>query len=135
MESIGEVKFKFGTKDISKPITTHGDWTIVFDFTHDVYLFVFTHRAKELKWYQHYILQQFATKQEFEHPRVIALDRAIHKRVSECQDLLLFDFNQFNDFQTMHLDHYSAAKSGRTAGSSSTNLSDKPLVRKWGEPC
>ena len=79
MESIGEVKFKFGTKDVSKPITTHGDWTIVFNLTHDAYLFVFAHGAKELKQYQHYILQQFATKLESEHPRVIALDRAIHK--------------------------------------------------------
>ena len=35
----------------------------------------------------------------------------------------------------MHLDHYSAAESGHTIGSSSTNPSDKPLVRKWSEPC
>ena len=33
-ENIGEVKFKFGTKDSSKPVTTHGDWTITFDLTH-----------------------------------------------------------------------------------------------------
>jgi hypothetical protein len=61
-ESIGEVEFKFRTKDISKPVTMHGDWTIAFDLTHDAYLFAFAHRAQELKVYQHYILQQFATK-------------------------------------------------------------------------
>ena len=78
-ESISEVEFKFGTKDISKPVTTHGDWTITFDLMCDAYLFVFAHRAEELKVYQRYILQQFATKRESEHSRVIALDRAIRK--------------------------------------------------------
>ena len=92
-------------------------------------------RAKELKQYQCYILQQFTTKQESKHPQVIALEWAIHKQVSEHWNLLLSNFDQFNDLQTMHLNHYSATKSGYTVGSSSTNLSDKPLVRKWSEPC
>ena len=48
-ESIGEVEFKFGTKDSSKPVTMDRDWTIVFDLTRDAYLFAFTHRAEELK--------------------------------------------------------------------------------------
>ena len=55
-ESIGEVEFKFGTKDASKPVTTHGDWTIAFDLTRDAYLFAFAHRAEELKVYQRYII-------------------------------------------------------------------------------
>ena len=58
---------------------THGDWTIVFNLTHNAYLFAFAHRAKELKVYQCYILQQFTTKRKSKHPRVIALDRAIRK--------------------------------------------------------
>ena len=134
-ESIGEVEFKFGTKDVSKPVSTHGDWTIAFDLTRDAYLFAFAHRAEELKVYQRYILQQFATKRESEHPRVIALDRAIRKRVSERRDLLLSDLDQFNDLQTMHLDHYGAADSGRTSGSSFAGPSDKPPSRKRNEPC
>ena len=105
MESIREVKFKFGTKDVSKPVTTHGDWTIAFDLTQDTCLFIFTHKAKECKWYQHYILQQFTTKRESKHPRVITLDWASHKRVSECWNWLLSNFDQFNDLQTMHLNH------------------------------
>jgi hypothetical protein len=134
-ESVGEVEFKFGTKDASKPVTTHGDWTIAFDLTRDAYLFAFAHRAEELKLYQRYILQQFATKRESEHPRVIALDKAIRKRVSERRDLLLSDLDQFNDLQTMHLDHYGAAESGRTSGSSFISSPDKSSAKKRNEPC
>jgi hypothetical protein len=32
-ETVGEVELKFGIKDASKPVTTHGDWTIAFDLT------------------------------------------------------------------------------------------------------
>ena len=67
-KTFGElVKLKFGTNDISKPIITHGDWTIAFDITRDAYLIAFAHRAEELKIYQQYILQQFTTKQESKH--------------------------------------------------------------------
>ena len=78
-ESVGEIELKFGAKDASKPVTTHGDWAIAFDLARDAYLFAFAHRAEELKLYQWYILQHFATKHESEHSRVIALDRAIRK--------------------------------------------------------
>jgi hypothetical protein len=132
-ESVGEIELKFGSKDASKPVTTHGDWTIAFDLTRDAYLFTFAHRAEELKQYQRYILQQFATKRESEHPRVIALDRAIRKRVSERRDLLLSDFDQFGDLQTMHLDHYGAANQGRD--SETITPKDKPTIKKRTEPC
>lgn len=132
-ESIGEIELKFGIKDASKPVATHGDWTIAFDLTRDAYLFAFAHRAEELKQYQRYILQQFATKRESEHPRVIALDRAIRKRVSECRDLLLSDFDQFGDLQTMHLDHYGAADQGRD--SETIAPKDRPASKKRSEPC
>ena len=132
-ESIGEIELKFGTKDVTKPVTTHGDWTIAFDLTRDAYLFTFAHRAEELKQYQRYILQQFATKRDSEHPRVIALDKAIRKRISERRDLLLSDFDQFTDLQTMHLDHYGAGNPGRDSGT--TTSADKPPVKKRNEPC
>ena len=132
-ESIGEIELKFGTKDATKPVTTHGDWTIAFDLTRDAYLFTFAHRAEELKQYQRYILQQFATKRDSEHPRVIALDKAIRKRISERRDLLLSDFDQFTDLQTMHLDHYGAGNPGRESGAGTS--ADKPPVKKRNEPC
>ena len=134
-ENIGEVEFKFGTKDSSKPVTTHGDWTIAFDLTRDAYLFAFAHRAEELKVYQRHILQQFASKRESEHLRVIALDKAIRKRVSERRDLLLSDFEQFSDLRTMHLDHFGAAEPTRASGFNTTASSDKPPVRKRNEAC
>jgi hypothetical protein len=134
-ESIGEVEFKFGTKDSSKPVTTHGDWTIAFGLTRDAYLFTFAHRAEELKVYQRHILQQFASKRESEHLRVIALDKAIRKRVSERRDLLLSDFEQFSDLRTMHLDHFRAAESTRLSRSGTTTSSDRPPVRKRNEAC
>ena len=134
-QSIGEVEFKFGMMDISKPVMMHGDWTIMFDLTRDAFLFTFTHRAEELKVYQCYILHQFTTKHESEHPRVITLDRAIRNWVSECQDSLLSNLDQFNNLQTMHLDHYGVAKSGHTAGCNFANLSNKPSTRKQNEPC
>jgi hypothetical protein len=132
-ESIGEIELKFGTKDATKPVATHGDWTIAFDLTRDAYLFTFAHRAEELKQYQRYILQHFATKRDSEHPRVIALDKAIRKRISERRDLLLSDFGQFTDLQTMHLDHYGAGNLGRESGTSTS--ADKPPVKKRNEPC
>jgi hypothetical protein len=111
-KTLGElVRFKFGTKDVSKPIITHGNWTIAFNITRDAYLFTFAHRAEELKNYQQYILQQFITKQESKHPQVITLDRAIRKRVSERCDLS--NFEHFRDLQTMHLNHYGTANSER----------------------
>jgi len=132
-ESVGEIELKFGTKDASKPVTTHGDWTIAFDLTRDAYLFAFAHRADKLKQYQRFILQQFATKRESEHLRVIALDRAIRKRVSERRDLLLSDFDQFGDLQIMHLDHYGAADQDRDAESAAPK--DRPTIKKHNEPC
>ena len=133
-ETLGElVELKFGKKDASKPVSTHGDWTIAFDLTKEAYLFAFAHRAEELKSYQRYILQQFATKRESEHLRVIALDKAIRKRISERRDLLLSDFDQFRDLQTMHLDHYGAAEPARATGPIPSG--DKPPVKKHNEPC
>jgi hypothetical protein len=61
-QTVGEIELKFEIKDASTPVTTHGNWTIVFDLTQDAYLFAFPHRAKKLKQYQCYILQQFVTK-------------------------------------------------------------------------
>ena len=134
-ESIGEVEFKFGIKDASKPVSTHGDWTLAFNITHDAYLFTLTYRVKELKLYQQYILQHFATKQDSEHLHVIALDKAIRKWVSEWHDLLLSDFDQFHDLQTMHLDHYGAIKAGQVSMANVSGPPAKPPTRKCNEAC
>ena len=129
-ESVREVEFKFGMKDVSKPVTKHGDWMIAFNLTHDAYLFTFAHRPEELKLYQCFILQQFTTKCESEHPRVIALDKVIRKQVSECRDLLLSGLDQFNNLQTMHLNHYGAVESGHTSGSTFISSPDKSSAKK-----
>ena len=134
-KNIREVEFKFGTKDSSKPVTTHRDWTIAFDLTHNTYLFAFAHRAEKLKLYQRHILQQFATKQESEHLRVIALDKAIKKQVSEWRNLLLSDFEQFSDLQSMHLNHFGAAEPSLASRSTATVFSDWPPTWKRNEVC
>ena len=62
-------------------------------------------------------------------------DQAITKWITEWCDLLLSDFGQFSDLHTMHLDHYGAAESGHIMSSGSTNPLEKPLIKKWNEPC
>ena len=117
------------------PVTTHGDWTIAFDLTRDAYLFMFAHRAEELKLYQRHTLQHFATKQESEHLRVIALNKAIRKQVSEQCNLLLSDSDQFSDLWSMHLNHFGAAEPSWTSGTTATASADWPPIWKWNEVC
>ena len=101
-----------------------------------VYLFMFTHRAEELKLYQRHILQHFTTtKWESEHLRVITLDKAIRKWVSEWHNLLLSDFDQFSDLRSMHLDHFGAAEPSWTFGSTVAASSDWPPIQKCNEAC
>jgi hypothetical protein len=87
----------------------------------EAYLFAFPHRATKFQKYQHYILQQFTTKATSKHTRVITLDKAIHKWVSEQHNLMLCDTVEFTDLQTIHLDHYGAGPSvaAATVGSKS----------------
>jgi len=111
IEHLGDIELKFGAKDTAKHISSHGDWTIAFDMAKEAYLFAFPHRANEFQKHQRYILQQFASKATSEHARVIALDKAIRKRVSERRNLMLCDTAEFSDLQTIHLDHYGAGPS------------------------
>ena len=118
IEHLGDIELKFGAKTTAKHISSHGDWTIAFDIAKEAYLFAFPHRANEFQKYQRYILQQFAAKAASEHARVIALDKAIRKRVSERCNLMLCDTTEFSDLQTIHLDHYGAGPTVAVSGAS-----------------
>ena len=60
-------------------------------------------------------------------------------RLSESEypssDLLLSDFNQFCDLQTMHLDYYIAAEAGWVSMANISGLQAKPPTRKQNEAC
>jgi len=137
IEHLGDIELKFGAKTTAKHISSHGDWTIAFDIAKEAYLFAFPHRANEFQKYQRYILQQFAAKAASKHARVIALDKAIRKRVSERRNLMLCDTTEFSDLQTIHLDHYGAGPSVATTGSSSKSAGSgtkrTEICRNWNE--
>jgi hypothetical protein len=104
-ESIGEgVELRFGTVAPTKVVGDAGMWNIAFDRMGSATVFVFPHRAKELRRYREYIVGLFAATNPIFHSRIISFDQAVRKRVAQRNDIELTDFSEFADIKTAVID-------------------------------
>ena len=70
-ERIGELEVVLGSSRPDKVVNTHGKWLIAWDQTVEATLYVFPHRASELREYGKHITQLFASFPDHLHTRVI----------------------------------------------------------------
>ncbi|KAJ6531057.1 hypothetical protein B0H19DRAFT_850999, partial [Mycena capillaripes] len=99
--ALGErLEFRFGVIAPAKVVSDAGNWSIAFDPMRVATLFVLPHRAEELAGYRDYIVILFAATHFSFHSRIIELDNAVRKRVSQRRDIELTDFYKLMDIKT-----------------------------------
>lgn len=129
-EKLGTVEVIIGGPQLTKTITTHGNWIIAWDQAVEATVYVFPHRAGELKAHGRYITQLFSGMPEQAHDRVIALDKAMRIRVASRRDLLLTNQQAFADLFSIWITNAAAAI---TAGERKSKLSRPPVNKR--DPC
>ena len=83
-EHIGDLEFFIsGRLKPTKAIETHGNWVSVWDQMVEVMLFIFEHRATELREYGHHITQLFTSLDVPLHSRIIQYDCAVQIQVAQ----------------------------------------------------
>ena len=103
-EHIGDLEFFIsGHSKPTKAIETHGNWVSAWDQTVEVMLFVFEHRATELREYGHHITQLFTSLDVPLHSRIIQYDCAIQNQVAQWWNLMLTNFTEFTDLHVLHI--------------------------------
>jgi hypothetical protein len=109
IEILGNLEFKIPMVTPNKVVSTTGDWSVAWNKTARATIFAFPHRSKELANYGETIISLFAATHVNFHPRVIAYDRAVRRRVGSRRDLELTDYYEFLDLRTSHMDTIGAA--------------------------
>jgi hypothetical protein len=78
-------------------VDTHGKWVIAWDQAVDMTTYVFPHQLSELWDYGRYITQLFASFPDSLHTHVIQYDWAVCIHITQQQDPLLTNYNQFSN--------------------------------------
>ncbi|KIJ99329.1 hypothetical protein K443DRAFT_102433 [Laccaria amethystina LaAM-08-1] len=134
VEEIGDFEIHFGTVNLTKLVSSAGEWSIAWNRTSRAICTAFPHRAGELGQYAEYIVGLFAATDVHFHDHIIFFDKAVHRRVGARRDLELTDFDKFFDLKSTHMDSIGAAVIQHTMV---TTLSKPPgtSCKKVPEPC
>ncbi|KIY46252.1 hypothetical protein FISHEDRAFT_75807 [Fistulina hepatica ATCC 64428] len=82
-ERIGGLEFSYISTSPAKRVSTFGDWTTAFDCFADAFIFIFPHRADELRMYASHVKSFFKARPQSEHSGVIVYDSAVRTRVGQ----------------------------------------------------
>jgi hypothetical protein len=102
-ESVGNIKISFGSTALSKTVSSNGEWSIVWQRAAEATVFAFPNRKSELLAYTNFIVSMFGSTNPLFHARVIALDRAIRRRIGSTRNVELGDLTAFADLQIAHM--------------------------------
>ncbi|KAF8814651.1 hypothetical protein BYT27DRAFT_7081792, partial [Phlegmacium glaucopus] len=115
----------------ARTVKTHGDWVIAWDALAEATCFVFSHRKQELQLYSKHIQQYFASLPAQYHSRVINYDRAVQIRISQCRDLELTNFAQFDNLQIQWIH----SPSNLSSSQQTEPRARQPSARRRSAPC
>ena len=100
---ISEIEFVVGCSRSTKAVEMHGNWVSAWDQTIEATLFVFEHRATELRDYGRHITQLFTSLKPPLHTRIIQYDQAVRNRVAQRCNLLLTNFTDISNLHVLHI--------------------------------
>ncbi|KAG0695351.1 hypothetical protein DFH29DRAFT_814267, partial [Suillus ampliporus] len=94
---------------LSQPTPTHkvksaGDWNIAADLWGEALSFIMPWREREIRQYQRFISNIFATRHYSLHERVLDFNRAV--QLAQQKFLQFNNFRQFEDLQASHLSSF-----------------------------
>jgi hypothetical protein len=128
-ERLGGGKIKVThARELSKSVRSSQDWTVAYSCFAQAMHFAFPHRYDEIEDYGKFIHQKFARSEARFHPRILAFDHAIRKRVSQRRDIELTDYHLFADLYEAHC---SSIGTQGTAESSSANAKRQRGTRTY----
>jgi hypothetical protein len=135
-EKLGKVKIKvMHASEPAKSVRSSQDWSVAFSCFEHAMCFAFPHRRDKIADYGKSIHQKFARSEVRFHPRILAFDRAVRKRVSRRNDLELSDFNQFADLFQAHCssigNQSGAQDSNASSGSKHHHGNPVECCRRW----
>ena len=123
---IGEIKLVVGCSRSTKTVETCGNWVSAWDQTVKAMLFIFEHRATELRDYGHHITQLFTSLEPPLHTRIIQYNCAVWNCVAQCCNLLLTNFTKFSDLHVLHIQKLGIASGSHSEGcSQNTSLGSR----------
>ena len=117
-ERIGEIEFVVSCSRSTKAVETQGNWVSVWNQTVEATLFVFEHRATELRDYGHHITQLFTSLKPPLHTRIIQYDCVVQNRVAQRCNLLLTNFTEFSNLHVLHIQKLGISSGGHSEGHS-----------------
>ena len=122
-----------------KKVEDAGQWLFAWNRTVNATSFAFPLRLKELTEYGDHILGLFRVLAPQFHPRLLAYDRAVRKRVGLRRDLELTDYSSFGDLKILHIDSCGASsqgEGGNTGGGRVKSAArNRPRLTNEVEPC
>ncbi|KAE9391752.1 hypothetical protein BT96DRAFT_831584, partial [Gymnopus androsaceus JB14] len=127
-QKVGKVELKFGPPVAGKKVSSSGDLQIVFARYTKALIFVFPHRADELKKYSKHIIRLFGALPEVDHHKVLDYNKAVRFRVSQMHQ---YEYTDFGDFQDLFM-YWIQAPSSKSCESPQSNKNNKNKQR---EPC
>jgi hypothetical protein len=134
VELLGGMEVKFGVTKPVKQVKTSGDWFIAWGNYTQAAVYVFPHWKEEFNVYATRILSLFAATSTNSHASVINLNKGIRAQVGECRNLLLTDWDAFEDLKLYWLNPIGA--SGQASGESSRKIGQgKRTDYRDNEPC
>lgn len=112
---LGDVELSTKSSKPSKKIKQQGDWIASWSRYEDAVVYVYPHRARELREYSSYINDLFVGIRDDRAGQVILFDRAARSNVSRGNQKLLTDFYRFQHLQVMYLQSSGAAFESRSS--------------------
>jgi hypothetical protein len=94
---VGKAEIIFAVAESKKQVKTGGEWSSAYRRMSKAVAFLFPHRREELSDYADHIEGLFSAKHTNAHSKVILYDQSVRNQVRGGQNILLTDYQHFNN--------------------------------------
>ena len=124
---LGKAEVVFSVAESKRQVKTGAEWSSAFRRMSKAIIFLFPHRREELYEYAEHIESLFSAKHTGAHSKVILYDQSVRNRVGGGQNILLTDYQRFNNLSEaiLHADGIEYKGGGGKGSGKGGNGSDK----------
>jgi hypothetical protein len=135
---VGKAEIVFAVAESKRQVKTGGEWSSAYRRMSKAVTFLFPHRREELSDYADHIEGLFSAKHTNAHTKVILYDQSVRNQVGGGQNILLTDYQRFNNLSEaiLHVDGIEYRGNGKGPskggkGSDEGGPSKKDVCRRF----
>ena len=124
---LGKTEVVFAVAESKRQVKTGAEWSSAFRRMSKAIIFLFPHRREELYEYAEHVESLFSAKHASAHSKVILYDQSVRNRVGGGQNILLTDYQRFNNLSEaiLHADGIEYKGGGGKGSGKGGNDSEK----------